>query len=119
MSAGDERTDARDRALDTRSIVRFYVPLVLTSQMMTLGVPLINLALSRSADAQLHLAAYGVCFGLLVFLNAPMLVSRDAGAGMATDHASWRRLTRVTIAGGATISALDLALALTSLGDWA
>lgn len=119
MTTTNERTDAARAPLDRRAILRFYLPLVLTSQMMTLGVPLINLALTRSADAQLHLAAYGVCFGLLVFLNAPMLVSRDAGSGMATDRASWDRLVRVTVIGGLVTCGADVVLALTPVGDWA
>jgi len=122
MASTTERPTATASAgpgpLDLRAITRFYLPLVLTSQMMTLAVPLINLALTRAADPQLHLAAYGVCFGLLVFLNAPMLISRDVGSGMATDRARWRRMIAITVAGGVAIGLLDVAIALTTLGDW-
>ena len=38
-------------------ILRFYLPLVITSQMMTLSVPLINLGLGRTADPGLALAS--------------------------------------------------------------
>lgn len=108
-----------ERPLTWRALLSFYLPLVLTSQMMTLSVPFINLALSRAADPQLHLAAYGVCFGLSVFLNAPMLVSRDAGAGLCEDRRRWRRLLVLTLWLGGLITAIDLLLAFTSLGDWA
>lgn len=97
----------------------FYLPLVLTSQMMTLSNPLINLRLSRSADPQMDFAAYGVCFGLTVFLNAPMLVSRDVGAGLAESRGRFHRLLRHTFLLGLLITALDLVLALTVVGDWA
>jgi len=119
MTTASKGTNDPRTELGTGELLRFYLPLVLTSQMMTLGVPLINLALTRAADPQLHLAAYGVCFGLLVFLNAPMLVSRDAGAGLATDRRSWRRLVRVVMIGGALVAGIDLLLAFTALGDWA
>ena len=39
-------------------ILRFYLPLVITSQMMTLSVPLINLGLGRTADPGLALAGF-------------------------------------------------------------
>ena len=119
MPAAVERTIPPERPLRARELLHFYLPLVLTSQMMTLGVPLINLALTRAADPQLHLAAYGVCFGLLVFLNAPMLVSRDAGSGLASDRDRWRRLVRLTLLAGAAVTGIDLLLAFTALGDWA
>lgn len=108
-----------ERPLTWRVLLSFYLPLVLTSQMMTLSIPAINLALSRATDPQLHLAAYGVCFGLSVFLNAPMLVSRDAGAGLCEDRRRWRRLLVLTLWFGGAITCLDLLLAFTALGDWA
>lgn len=99
-----------------RHLVAFYVPLVLTSQMMTLSNPLINLALSRAEDQSLHLAAYSVCFGLAVFLNAPALVSRDVGAGLCTSRKAYRSLLRQVLGIGVVIGLIDLALALTPLG---
>jgi hypothetical protein len=99
-----------------RQLLAFYVPLVLTSQMMTLSNPLINLALTRSQDQALHLAAYSVCFGLAVFLNAPALVSRDVGAGLCTSRAAYLRLLRQVVGLGVLIGLIDLALALTPLG---
>lgn len=97
-------------------LLSFYVPLVLTSQMMTLSNPLINLALTRADDPALHLAAYSICFGLAVFLNAPALVSRDVGAGLCTTRAAYSHLLRQVLAVGLGIGAVDLALALTPLG---
>ena len=108
-----------ERPLTWRVLLSFYLPLVLTSQMMTLSIPFINLALSRATDPQLHLAAFGVCFGLTVFLNAPMLVTRDAGAGLCEDRLRWHRLMRLTLWTGGVITFLDLLLAFTPLGDWA
>lgn len=123
--ASQQQTDIRTspehdaRPLTWGALLSFYLPLVLTSQMMTLSIPFINLALSRAADPQLHLAAFGVCFGLTVFLNAPMLVSRDAGAGLCVDQLRWRRMMMLTLWAGGAITVLDLLLAFTALGDWA
>jgi hypothetical protein len=100
-----------------RQLLSFYIPLVLTSQMMTLSNPLINVALSRADEPRLHLAAYSVCFGLAVFLNAPALVSRDVGAGLCTSQGAYHKLLRQVTFLGLVIGLADLALALTPLGD--
>lgn len=100
-----------------RQLLSFYLPLVLTSQMMTLSNPLINLALTRADEPRLHLAAYSICFGLAVFLNAPALVSRDIGAGLCTSQNAYHTLLRQVVVLGLVIGLLDLALAFTSLGD--
>jgi len=84
--------------------------------MMTLSNPLINLALSRADQQQLHLAAYSICFGLAVFLNAPALVSRDIGAGLCTSRMAYRKLLGQVAVLGLVIGLIDLALALTPLG---
>jgi len=99
-----------------RVLLSFYFPLVLTSQMMTLSNPLINLALSRAEEQALHLAAYSVSFGLAVFLNAPALVSRDVGAGLCRSQRAYARLMRQVIGLGVVIGLIDLALAWTPLG---
>jgi O-antigen/teichoic acid export membrane protein len=99
-----------------RQLLAFYIPLVLTSQMMTLSNPLINLALSRAPEQALHLAAYSVCFGLAVFLNAPALVSRDVGAGLCSSRSAYRRLLRQVFGLGIVIGLVDLLLAWTPLG---
>lgn len=107
-----------EQQLGLRRLLAFYLPLVLTSQMMTLANPLINLALSRSADPRLHLAAYGVCFGLLVFLNAPVLVTRDVGSGLCEDRKRYRRLFGQSLLVGFFVCGLDLLLAFGPLGRW-
>lgn len=58
-----------------RQIFDFYWPLVLTSQMMTLAAPIINMGLGRAESPEQQLAGYAVGFGLLVFLNSPSFPS--------------------------------------------
>ena len=59
--------------LSFREILRFYFPLVLNSQMMTLSGPIINLAVGRASDAKLELAAYWIGFTILLFIESPCL----------------------------------------------
>ncbi len=85
-----------------RQIFSFYWPLVLTSQMMTLAHPVINAALGRSDDAIVQLAAYGVGFGLAVFLNSPLFPFQHIVATMGIGHRSRRDL----IVRGMTVGAV-------------
>ncbi|MBN2170869.1 MAG: SUMF1/EgtB/PvdO family nonheme iron enzyme [Candidatus Krumholzibacteriota bacterium] len=103
--------------LRTRQIFDFYWPLMLTSQMMTLAAPIINLGLGRSAQPAVQLAAYAVGFGLLVLLNSPLFPLVQTVAVMATGPASRRDLWRRGLTMGSAICAFELLLALSPGGD--
>lgn len=100
-----------------REIFAFYWPLVLTGQMMTVAHPIINGALGRSDDAIVQLAAYGVGFGLAVFLNSPLFPFQQIVAAMGTGPRARRDLIVKGLCLGLAISVLELLLALTPLGD--
>ena len=103
--------------LGYRQIFAFYWPLVLTSQMMTLAHPIINAALGRSDDAIVQLAGYGVGFGLAVFLNSPLFPFQSIVATMGVGTRARRDLIVRGLALGVFICAVDLAIALSPLGD--
>ena len=109
--------DASGEHLGYRRIFAFYWPLVLTSQMMTLAHPIVNAALGRAADPIVQLAAYGVGFGLGVFLNSPLFPFQQLVATMANGPLARRDLLGKGLLLGAAICVVDLVLALTPLGD--
>lgn len=100
-----------------RQIFAFYWPLVLTSQMMTVAHPIINAGLGRSGDAIVQLAAYGVGFGLAVFLNSPLFPFQQLVAAMGTGPRARRDLIVKGLSLGLVIGGIDLVLALTPAGD--
>lgn len=99
-------------------IMSFYWPLVLTSQMMTLAHPIINAALGRCDDAIVQLAAYGVGFGAAVFLNSPLFPFQQIVTAMGVGPRARRDLIAKGLGLGVVICVVDLALAVTPLGDW-
>lgn len=103
--------------LRNRQIFDFYWPLVLTSQMMTLAHPVINAALGRSEDAIVQLAAYGVGFGLAVFLNSPLFPFQQIVATMGVGPDARRDIIRKGMGIGALICSIDLIIALSPGGD--
>ncbi len=96
-----------------RQIFDFYWPLVLTSQMMTLTAPIINMGLGRSTDPKVQLAGYAVGFGLLVFMNSPLFPFVQTNAVLGVGSAARRSLFRKQIGLASCISLLQLALVLT------
>jgi hypothetical protein len=102
-----------------RGLLPFYLPLVATSQMMTLSNPLLNLHLSRAEDPSLPLAAYSVAFGLSVVLNAPLLTLPNVGAGLLENERAWDRMRTVALLLASVVFVADCILGLTPLGHWA
>lgn len=106
----------RETGLSRRGILRFYRPLVLTSQLVTLSGPLLNIALGRAADPKLDLAAFWIAFTVVSFLEAPCLVVQQTALAVAP-RGSLRRLVAGALGAGAAASLLVLALGRTALGE--
>jgi len=102
----------------SKGLLHFYLPLVATSQMMTLSNPLLNLHLSRADDPRVPLAGYSVAFGIGVLLNAPLLTLPNVGAALLSDESAWRRTRAIALGYALTVATLDIVVGLTGLGDW-
>ncbi len=94
-----------------RQIFHFYWPLVLTSQMMTLATPIINMGLGRSADPKVQLAGFSVGFGLLVFMNSPLFPFVQTNAVMGVGRNARRSLLRKQFLLAGVLAGLQLILA--------
>lgn len=99
-----------------RQIFDFYWPLVLTSQMMTLAAPIINMGLGRAESPEQQLAGYAVGFGLLVFLNSPLFPFVQTTAVLGVGGAARRSLLVKMLVLAVALAALELALALSQGG---
>jgi Na+-driven multidrug efflux pump len=100
-----------------REILRFYVPLVLTSQMMTLTGPIINVAVGRAADAKLDLAGYWLGFTILLFIESACLAVHPITATLVKGSRSLNRLLSSALAVGLAGSFVVLLVAVTPIGD--
>ena len=102
--------------LSRAEILRFYLPLVLTSQMMTLSVPLINLGLGRAGNATVALAAYAVGHSVAIVLNAVVLSARHTTAGLVTGPRSYRSVARFTRSVAVLATGVEIILGTTPVG---
>ncbi len=68
------------KSIGPKSLLRFYLPLVATSYLLTATNPLLAAALARTSDPATALAGYGVAFALIGVLYAPLLVVQQLSA---------------------------------------
>jgi hypothetical protein len=68
----------RQPILPDREIGTLFLPLALTSTMMSVSVPVINAGLARVPDPQASLAAFGLAFSLSIFLESPVFALQQA-----------------------------------------
>ncbi len=100
-----------------RQIFHFYWPLVLTSQMMTLTAPIINMGLGRNEDPKIQLAGYSVGFALLLVFNACLFPFLQTVTVLAKGPQSRRSLLIKGLSIGAVIALWELLLAVSPWGD--
>lgn len=104
--------------LSWRQILRFYLPLVLTSQLMTISGPIVNFGIGRSSDPTAEFAGYWLGFGVLLFLESPVLATQQVSATLLEGYASMRRLLGLALGAGVASSALCIAVAVGPAGVW-
>lgn len=108
----------RGGVLTLGEILRFYLPLVLTSQMMTLSGPIINVGIGRSVDPTLDFAGYWLGFAVFLFLESPVLVIQQICATLITGYGSLKRLLLTSLMIGSFATVLILTVALTPIGEY-
>lgn len=104
-------------AVSIRDILRFYIPLVLNSQMMTLSGPIINVAVGRAGDPKLEFAAYWIGFTILLFIESPCLIIQQVSASLLRGYHSVRRVFAGAMIVAVLASVTVLVVALTPVGD--
>jgi hypothetical protein len=98
-------------------LLRFILPLAVTSIVMELGSQVLNGGMARVPQVTTTLAAFGVGWGLVLFLSAPLVQSRELGLMLVTDYPSFRAVRRFVIMAGAILMLGLASLTLTPLGN--
>lgn len=103
--------------LSGRKILDFLTPLVLTSQLMTLAGPIMNVAIGRAPEPKIEIAGYWIGFTIVFFLGSACLVLQQITAALVEDRPTGRRLALAGLLLGGGASLMTLAVAMTPLGD--
>lgn len=101
-----------------RHLLLFFIPLALSSSLMTLEPLIINTALARAPRAELTLAAYDVMFGISLVIEAPVIMLVSASTALSRSKAAFRRLARFSVVMGVGVVTVGFLVALTPLYGW-
>jgi Na+-driven multidrug efflux pump len=98
-----------------RQMLTLWLPLAASIVMMVLEPSTINIALGRTADPELALAAYGVAFSLALLVEAPIIMLLDASVARSSDRSAFVVMRRFTLGLGLIVTAIGLVVSLTPL----
>ena len=98
-----------------REMVSLWLPLAASIIMMVLEPSTINIALGRTLDPELALAAYGVAFSLALLVEAPIIMLLDASVARSVDRQAFRLMRRFALLLGLIVTAIGLLVSLTPL----
>ena len=108
-----------DRRLTIGYVFAFFLPLAVMNTLRSALQPLVQAGIARGAESATHaLAVYGVTWGLVLNIAAPLMLLHNAAIVFAPNrsHPSWPRVLAFCTATGAVMTGLLLVLGLTPAG---
>ncbi|MEN8097948.1 MAG: hypothetical protein ABFQ89_02625 [Chloroflexota bacterium] len=109
-------TDGKDR-ISYRQLAVFFIPLAMSSSMMTLEPLIVSAFLANGNAAELNLAAYTVMFSIALVIEAPVIMLVSAATALVRSRQSFNQLMRFTLALAGVVVAIGFVFALTPLFD--
>ena len=100
-----------------RRLLFFLLPLAITDIVLDLGSQFLSAGMARAPQATTTLAAYGLGWGLVLFLTAPVAQSKELGLALVGDRATFVAVRRFVATLACALMAGLAALTLTPLGD--
>ncbi|MFN7987181.1 MAG: hypothetical protein U0529_06890 [Thermoanaerobaculia bacterium] len=95
--------------LETRTILRFWLPLAATWLMMAAEGPFVAALVARMPEPTYNLAAFGVALALAFVAEAPIIMMLAASTALARDRESLARVRRFSaLMNGAVTAAMAL-----------
>jgi hypothetical protein len=99
-------------------VVKLWWPLAGSWLLMGIELPLFSAIVARMAEPKIHLAAFSaIVFPVALLIEGPIMMLLAAGAALARDMASYRKLYRFMTAAGAALTAVHVLVAFTPLYD--
>ncbi|MGB1286378.1 MAG: hypothetical protein ACPG7F_07600 [Aggregatilineales bacterium] len=103
--------------LTYRAILFFWLPLAFSWLLMTFEGPWVQGVISRKADAELQLAAFGLVMSLSVTIEAPIIMLLATGNALSRDNQAFKVLWRFMMVLNILLTGLALLMAFTPLLD--
>lgn len=105
-------------SLSMRRVLATWWPLAASWLLMSAEMPLLSAVVSRLADPEIHLAAYGgVVFPLALIIESPIIMLLAASTALSKDLASYHKIRRFMMNTSAALTGLHILIAFTPLYD--
>lgn len=82
------------RQLTYGSIIIFWAPLVLMWLLMAAEQPALTAVIARLSDAEINLAAFGVCFSVAMVIESPILQMFSAATALSGSRHNYKKLLK-------------------------
>lgn len=105
--------------LTTRQVLSFYVPLMGTTLVAAITIPLVQAGISRTGSAETQIAAFAVALALSQVISSPANMLHQSSLSFTRDGTpdAYRRTERFALAVGLSLSAITAVIAFSPLGD--
>ncbi len=84
----------KTRQLTYGSIILFWAPLVLMWLLMAVEQPALTAIIARLSEAEVNLAAFGVCFAVAMVIESPILQMFSAATALSGTRHNYKKLVR-------------------------
>ncbi len=111
-------TEARSRAVTLGDAARFFLPLMLTAELMMISHAIISAVLARMADPESALAAYSIAFYFNATLGSPLWACQIIAVSYIRDRLTLKRMINFSIWLALPLLVLWSLIGATALGDW-
>ena len=108
----------RSRGVTLGEAARFFLPLMLTAELMMISHAIISAVLARVDDPESALAAYSIAFHLNATLGSPLWACQVIAVSYIRDRASFWRMISFSVWLGLPLIVVWCLIGVTPLGDW-
>ena len=97
-------------------LARFVLPLAVTAIVIELGQQFLSAGMARVPQATQTLAAYGLAWGLVLFLTSPLAQAKELGLVLVSSPQSWLAVRRFVLILGAVLVCATASLSFGPVG---
>ncbi|MBX3001104.1 MAG: hypothetical protein KF893_21455 [Caldilineaceae bacterium] len=99
-------------------LTRFLLPLIITIIVHEFGIQFINAGMARMPRATETLAAFGLAYGLVLFLASPLAQARQMSLVLVDNRPSFRKGVTFVLGMSLVLMIFQTSLVVTPLGNW-
>jgi hypothetical protein len=99
-------------------LTQFLLPLIVTIVIHEFGIQFINAGMARMPRATETLAAFGLSYGLVLFLASPLAQARQMSLVLVDNRPSYRKGALFVLGMSLVLMIFQTSLVVTPLGDW-